>query len=92
MSEYIEIETEMSDDGSQMFFYTNLNLTEGAAEIYDSVSDMEEGSPVAQALAVVAGIKRLEIDGRDLTIIRDPDFAWHIIVADISAALKDFFL
>lgn len=92
MSEYIEIETELSDDGAQLFFYTNLKLTDGAAEIYDSVGDMEEGSPVAQALAVVAGIKHLEIDGRDLTVIRDPEYDWHIIIADISAALKDFFL
>jgi hypothetical protein len=53
---------------------------------------MEEGSAVAQALAVVGGIEMLFIDGRDLTISRDPDVDWHVIVADVSSALKDFFL
>jgi hypothetical protein len=92
MSEYMEIETELSDDGSQMFFYTNLKLAEGEAELYESAKEMEEGSAVAQALAVVGGIEMLFIDGRDLTISRDPDVDWHVIVADVSAALKDFFL
>ena len=92
MSEYIEIETEMSDDGTQMFFYTNLRLAEGAGETYHSSSALEVGSPVAQALAVVAGIVRVEIDGRDLIVTRDHEVDWHVIVADVSAALKDFFL
>jgi hypothetical protein len=92
MSEYIEIETELSDDGDEMFFYTNLTLADGEAETYDSPEAMEEGSPVAQALALLDGIAQLEINGRDLTIIRDPDTPWHVIVADVSAALKDFFL
>jgi hypothetical protein len=92
MSEYIEIETEMSDDGRIMQFFTNLQLAEGDPETYRSVAAMEEGSPVAQALAVVVGIAQLQINGRDLTITRDPDTDWHIIVADVSAALKDFFL
>jgi len=92
MSEYIEIETEMSDDGLQMFFFTNLNLAEADSEYYQSKAEMEEGSAVAQALAVVAGIMELFIDGRDLTVTREPEIEWHVIVADVSAALKDFFL
>ncbi len=92
MSEYIEIETEFSVDGDEMYFYTNLKLTERGVEQYDSVAAMEEGSPVAQALALLDGIARLQIDGSDMTLTRDPDFPWHVIVADVSAALKDFFL
>ena len=92
MSEYIEIETEMSDDGASMHVFTNLTLTEGEAEIYHSQAAMEEGSPVAQALAVVEGIARLQIEGQELTITREADAPWHVIVSDVSAALKDFFL
>jgi hypothetical protein len=92
MSEYIEIETELSDDGEEMLFYTNLTLTEGEAEQYDSPTAMEEGSPVAQALAVIEGIARLEIDGSEMAVIREQNAPWHVIVADVSAALKDFFL
>ena len=92
MSEYIEIETELSDDGQEMYFYTNLTLAEGEAEQYDSPAAMEEGSPVAQALALLAGIARLQIEGSEMIITREPDAPWHVIVADVSAALKDFFL
>ncbi|MEJ2749059.1 MAG: NifU N-terminal domain-containing protein [Anaerolineae bacterium] len=92
MSEYIEIETEFSDDGEEMYVYTNLTLAEGEAEQYDSPAAMEEGSPVAQALALLEGIARLHIEGREMVITRQPGAPWHVIVADVSAALKDFFL
>ncbi|RMG90650.1 MAG: hypothetical protein D6706_19140 [Chloroflexi bacterium] len=92
MSEYIEIETELSDDGTTMYFYTNLNLTDQEVEEYDSVEAMEEGSPVAQALSVIEGIATLRIEGKNLMVTAEPDAAWHAIVADVSAALKDFFL
>lgn len=91
MSEYIEIETEMSDDGRQMYIYTNLALAEDT-EQYESQAEMEEGSPVAQALAHIDGIAQMHIEASDLTITREPDAAWHSIVADVSSALKDFFL
>ncbi len=92
MSEYIEIETELSDDGSTLTVYTNLRLNEGESEQYHSSEQLEEGSPVAQALAVIEGIHFLQIEGSDLTVQRNPDVPWHIIISDISAALKDFFL
>ena len=92
MSEYIEIETELTDDDSTLTVYTNLRLNEGEAEQYYSLEELEEGSPVAQTLAVIQGIRFLQIEGSDLTVRRDPDTPWHIIISDISAALKDFFL
>lgn len=92
MSEYIEIETEMSDDGTRMHFFTNLTLTDRGEEDYGTVAAMEEGSPVAQALAVVPGIATLHIEESEMTITREPDAEWYLIVADVSAALKDFFL
>lgn len=92
MSEYIEIETELSDDDSVLIVYTNLRLNDGEVEQYHSSAELEEGSPVAQALAVIEGIRFLQIEGSDLTVRRDPDAPWHVIISDISAALKDFFL
>jgi hypothetical protein len=92
MSEYIEIETELSDDDSTLTVYTNLRLNDGEAEQYLSSEELEEGSPVAQALAIIEGIRYLKIEGSDLTAQRDPDTPWHVIISDISAALKDFFL
>lgn len=92
MSEYIELETEMTDDPALMIVRTNLPLAEGQTEIYPSREVMEEGSALAQALAAVDGIMILEISASVLTITRDPDVPWHAIIADVHAALKEFFL
>ena len=92
MSEYIEIETEPSDDLELMYFYTNLRLTDQTVESYESVEAMEEGSAVANALAVVEGIETLKIEAGDLIVSKHPDAEWHAIVLDITAVIKDFFL
>lgn len=92
MSEYIEIDSEISEDGNQLYIYTNLRLAERGDESYDSVAAMAEGSAVAQALAMVPGIRRLDIEAQELTIEVDPETSWHAVVADVSAVLKDFFL
>lgn len=92
MSEYIEIEAELDDEG-EIRFATNLKLTaEGQPETYSSVAEMEEGSPVAQALAVVAGIETLALDGGQLILTGRPDADWHAIITDVKAALTEFFL
>ncbi len=92
MSEYIEIETELSDDEGTFAVYTNLRLNDGQAEQYHSQEELEEGSPLAQALAVIDGIRYLQIKGSDMTVRHDPDTPWHLVTSDISAVLKDFFL
>lgn len=94
MSEYIEFETEMSDDGARMIIYSNVMLSEDldSVEEYASLAEMEEGTPVAQALAVIEGIAHLRIEQDRLVVTRAPDVDWYLIVEDISAALKDFFL
>ena len=92
MSEYMEIETEPTDDPNVMRFFTNLALTEEGQEAYTSIEAMEEGSALAQALAFVEGITALEIEGRDMIVTSDGDMPWHIIISEISAIVKDFFL
>jgi hypothetical protein len=92
MSEYIEIEVEFSDDDDVLFVATNLKLSAEASETYDSLEAMEEGSPIAQAMSVIQGIVHLGIEGSEMVVRRDPKAPWHVIVADISAVLKDFFL
>ena len=91
MSEYIEIETEMGDNG-RIYMSTNLPLSEGEPETYDSLEAMEEGSAVAQALSVIEGIQLLHINHNDLIIVADPEVGVHVIVAEVTAVLKDFFL
>lgn len=92
MSEYIEIDAELDEDGT-IRFHTNLSLTADASkEQYNSVAEMEVGSPVAQALAVVDGIETLEMSDGEIALTIRPDADWHAIIADVTAALKEFFL
>jgi hypothetical protein len=92
MSEYIEISTEEGDDTGSLYIYTNLRLTDGEIEEYESPQEMELGSPLAQALAVVSGLSFLRLDNDELFIRRQPDADWHAIIEDITSVLKDFFL
>ena len=88
----IDIETEITEDPDVITFHTNLALTTAGAESYASPDELEEGSPVAQALALVGGIAALRLDGGEMHVRREPGWEWHHLVADISAALKEFFL
>ncbi len=92
MSEYIEIETTFTDNPDVIVIITNLTLAEHGEEIYHSIEDMEEGSSVAQVLALVEGINTLRIFEKSLEITRNTTINWHNIVADVNMALKDFFL
>lgn len=92
MSEYIEIEIEELDNPRLLQIHTNLQLSEDAIEIYNSPAGMEEGSPVAQILAYIEGIEQLQLANQTMTITRHPDTPWHIIVAEVSAIIKEFFL
>jgi hypothetical protein len=53
---------------------------------------MEEGSPLAQTLAMIPGLTRLRIAGQELVVWREPDVPWYALIEDITAVLKDFFL
>lgn len=92
MSEYIEIEHEPGDDPDIMYIYTNVRLAEGPPEQYASTAEMEEGSPVAQAMAYVEGIEEVRLEEKTMTVRREREMPWHIIVAEISTAIKEFFL
>lgn len=92
MSEYIEILTEEGDNNDTLYIFTNLRLTEGQVEEYDSQQAMELGSPVAQALSAVDGLRLIRLEEGDIYLQRDLDADWHAIVEDITAVLKDFFL
>lgn len=92
MSEYIEIETNFTDNPDVILISTNLTLAEAGEESYQSREDMEEGSPLAQTLALIEGIIQLRIYDKGLEIRRNPADDWYYIVPEISTALKDFFL
>lgn len=92
MSEYIDIQTDSGDEPHTLIFMTNVLLAEGEPERYDSVTALEEGSPLAQALAVVPGLHQVRLDSREMVVTYHPDVPQHIIVADVSAVIRDFFL
>ena len=95
MSEYMEIDAEVDEDNPLLIhFYTNLALSPAgeSPQEYNSYEEMEEGSALVQTLTIIEGIERLVIDGEDMTITRTADTPEHGLIADISAAIKDFFL
>ena len=92
MSEYIEFETEETDNPNILIVETNIPLATEGVEEYDSAEAMLEGSPVAQAIGIIPGIEHILIDEHTLTITRDPFFEWYTITEDIRASLVDFFL
>lgn len=92
MSEYIEVQAEYTEDDTIMVLRTNLQLAEEDPEEYLSIEEMEEGSALAQVMAPVEGLLRLRIEAHHLTIWRDPEVPWHLIISEITVALKEFFL
>ena len=92
MSEYIEVYAENTDDPTIMLVRTNLHLAEEDPEEYPTTKEMEEGSALAQVIAPVEGVIRLRIEENNLTVWRNLDVPWHLIVSEITVALKEFFL
>lgn len=92
MSEYIEIESELTTRPDTILIHTNLRLSREGEERYESPAAMEEGLPLAQTLATIDGLLELVISGSDLLVTFRPETEWHIVVADISAAIRDFYL
>lgn len=92
MSEYIEIVWDELDAGDQLLLQTTLRLTEGPKERYDSSAEMDEGSPLAQALARVGGLTALELHGSEMKIQRDLEWEWYNLIEDVRAVLREFFL
>lgn len=92
MSEYIEIESEFTTRPDTILIQTNLRLSNEGDERYESPAAMAEGSPLAQTLATIEGLVALTITGSELLVTFRPETEWHIIVADISAAIRDFYL
>ena len=93
MSEYIEVQAENSEDLNKVVVRTNLDLTEHShLEEYQTAEAMEEGSALAQMIAPIDGVRKLRIEQKDLTIWREEEVPWHLIVSEITVALKEFFL
>ncbi len=92
MSEYVTVETRPTGDPDVLEIVTNQTLTEDDEEVYDTPEAGDEGSPLAQTLFVVEGIRALTIMERALLVTRDPDMPWEDIVDEVRDALRDFFL
>lgn len=94
MPEYIRITPEYDpDDANVVYLVTNLNLAyEGEEEYYEDASLGEIGSPLAQLMFLIDGVKALTITTDTLIITRNPEVDWHVLIDEISTAIKDFYL
>ena len=93
MSEYVTIDTRVTSNPDVIEIITNMTLTDGREEVYQSYEEGDQGSPIAQMLFNgVGGIAGLVITPNTLAIVREPDVSWEAIVDDVRDALRDFFL
>jgi hypothetical protein len=93
MSEYVTVETELTDHPDVLEIVTNQVLTAAPEEVYASAEEGDVGSPIAQMLFEgVPGLRALTITRHTLIVTRDPDYTWEEIVDDVRDALRDFFL
>ena len=93
MSEYVEVDYELTADPDVVIITTNVTLApDGEQEEYATPAEGDEGSPLAQALFVIPGVQALTLDASEITLRRDPAVAWHDLIEDVRDALRDFFL
>jgi Scaffold protein Nfu/NifU N terminal len=93
MSEYVTVETRLTEDPHILEILTNQRLTPGEDEVYRTFEEGDEGSPIAQMLFNgVRGILALTISDSTLVITRDSDVPWEEIADEVRDALRDFFL
>lgn len=92
MSEYIEIRTEETDDPHTWQLVTNIRLTDGGIEEVAATESLAVGSPLAQMLAAIPGVRRLRLEEHTLWLTREPDAEWYWLIEDVSSAVKEFFL
>ena len=93
MSEYVDIQAEGTDDPEVVWITTNVQLASGTeVEIYESPEEGDDGSALAQALFEIPGLAGLRLDGTEMFIRREPGVEWPALIADVSDALRDFFL
>ena len=62
MSEYITIDVEPTEAPDVVIIHTNQRLTTEGEENYESVDEGEVGSPLAQTLFSIEGIRALKLD------------------------------
>lgn len=93
MSEYIDIQEEITNNPDIMLLRTNLRLTvDETTEHYASAAEGDEGSPLAQTLFAIPGLVSLTVEEHCLKVERDAEIEWHDLIEDISDMLRDFFL
>ncbi len=93
LSEYFMVETETTENPDVLLIIASETLTDGEIETYANTSEGDEGSPIAQMLFHgVMGIEALIIQNDTLTITRNPDVPWEMIIDETRDALRDFFL
>ncbi|GAB1422359.1 hypothetical protein MASR2M15_25890 [Anaerolineales bacterium] len=92
MSEYVSLQVEYSDDPAEIEIKINQRLTDMEQEMYASIEEGELGSPIAQMLFQIEGIRAMTIYPDTLIIWRELDTAWEIIVDEVRDALRDFYL
>lgn len=91
MKENTRADLELTPEPRLAIFHTNREVSEGR-EVYATIDEALNGSPLAALLATIEGVTAIELNGGDVVITRAETAAWDDIALQVVEALKDFFL
>ena len=91
MKENTRANLELTPDPRLAIFHTNREVSEGR-EVYATIDEALNGSPLAALLATIEGVTAIELNGGDVVITRAETAAWDDIALQVVEALKDSFL
>lgn len=85
----MRIEVQPTPNMHALKFTVDRRLTQGRSETYTS-PDQAAGSPLAQRLLRIPGVRMVFLLNDFVTVTRHPDADWDIIVPEVERALREW--
>lgn len=85
----MRIEVQPTPNVHALKFTVDRRLTQGRSETYTS-PDQAAGSPLAQRLLRIPGVRMVFLLNDFVTVTRHPDADWDAIVPEVERALREW--
>jgi hypothetical protein len=85
----VRIEVQPTPNVHALKFTVDRRLTQGRSETYTS-PDQAAGSPLAQRLLRIPGVRMVFLLNDFVTVTRHPDADWDAIVPEVERALREW--
>lgn len=90
MSQPVDVIAQPTPNPNSMKFTLNRPVVEGGSQSFMS-PEQAEGSPLAQRLFQIPGVKSLFFLNNFITVTRDPEVDWGAIAGEVEAAIREHF-